>query len=644
MHSLGLKKLISFFLIFSALASSGVFALEKYMGEDGGKNAFLFLNGAPGVSSNGTYPSINSLASSENVPSIGFVNPQGVDANGLPLPPNSSNLTANLSRNLVRALLITNPEGPTNTSKDSLGLSFPSTKLIDDSINGAVTERVKNEFDFVNTASKVSVFVQKDDGVKEKAEYMKKAAQIIGASVEAPEFETLVLGTQNLQVVKTSDETYARVVAELQKLPVPPSFEKTHRALLALYINQKKLLDIGERFEEDPLKTVVAMQNANTIIGNDTKRVADELYDQVVAMSSDTGRNTTASGIESFFQGIFGIQKAHAVSLSLGNIGNLGNSVCGSLSNLLNNITDGFDFGGGGIGSIGGAGGDRVPILMEGDETWDTFRNAETRATNGSCIQKVYEWLMQMANDLIRDRLMATLQEDVLGWVQGNGDPQFVTNWQGYLSNIFSGTAQSVLGEISGGFCNRFRNPVRNITLNTVAAPNIDQIIQDNTQCTYPDAGPAGLPSISRFSSDFRTGGWRAYMRVLQPENNVLGATYLAQQAAAMEASAAQSAANAELNAGEGFEPTRQCLEEAPGPTQPGQPRPCLRWGPVNTPGGTISDILDQTLGAPIQRITNADNLNGLAGLAQAFFSQIANAALDRISQSGFRGLRLTNF
>mgnify|MGYP001580898485 CR=1 FL=1 len=260
---------------------------------------------------------------------------------------------------------------------------------------------------------------------------------------------------------------------------------------------------------------------------------------------------------------------------------------------------------------------------------WVTFSPAEF-------LRDVWEYIKKFITEIIKDRLVHRLVNQTINWIQGGGKPQFVTNWKAFLRDAGNEAAGRVIEAVAPGLCRPFGPLIR------VALLPINNI-EPPVTCTLDQV----VDNIEDFYNDFYNGGWIAYGASLRPENNLIGSLIETADRVAIEREKAERDALLKAT-GEGFKPTENCLREDfiyGWKTYPGKDgnltsrkweavpgtKHCIEYN-VTTPGTVLGQATYNAIGAPLQRIVNAQDLVNL-------FSALVNSALNKMITAGKKGL-----
>ncbi|MBU2037455.1 hypothetical protein KJ866_04655 [Patescibacteria group bacterium] len=254
--------------------------------------------------------------------------------------------------------------------------------------------------------------------------------------------------------------------------------------------------------------------------------------------------------------------------------------------------------------------------------------------------QAILKKVLKAAWDYLRLQLLHMLVNDIVAWIQGGGEPRFVTDWQSFLRTAADKAGGNFVTQYLGaGFlCEAF-----DLKLQIALAK--PQTFDESVTCSLSDI----TDNIDDFFSDFSNGGWEAWLAVSEPNNNIFGADLLALDkkydvmAAAQEA-AKNDAASAAGYLGDKVCVKRQCNNQTTG--QPGQVETysgaslgwtkdqldqgdgtsctCFEWT-TRTPGRVVGDSLQQALGIDIENLIQAKEFSEFAG---AIIDAVINRAI----------------
>lgn len=220
--------------------------------------------------------------------------------------------------------------------------------------------------------------------------------------------------------------------------------------------------------------------------------------------------------------------------------------------------------------------------------------------------QSFFVWIEEFIRTTLMKTLLDQLVDGIIGYVQGDGDPKFVTDWKGFLTDAGDQAAGAALQKLGAGFlCEPFSAQIQ-IALLPVAGP-----FSKRAQCTLTDI----VGNITNFANDFRNGGWIAYSEAWKPQNNFFGALLLAEAEVAREREDEVGAKLLEGLAGQGFLSIKD------------------ENGNIVTPGKALGDLTSKALGTDIDFVLNADQLGD-------YVEAITNALINRVIKEGVTGVK----
>lgn len=160
------------------------------------------------------------------------------------------------------------------------------------------------------------------------------------------------------------------------------------------------------------------------------------------------------------------------------------------------------------------------------------------------------------AKDCVRDvmvkMLLDWIVDETVKWVNGEGEPAFVSDWKTFGKDAFNAGVGEVAWETNAAFlCSPFKLQVQ---LSLLPVPRFSEQLK----CTLTDI----VDNIETFYNDFSKGGWVAYNALWEPQNNYYGAMLMINDEMLTRAAASKEAAQNEAIAGGGFKSQRICSAE----------------------------------------------------------------------------------
>jgi len=252
----------------------------------------------------------------------------------------------------------------------------------------------------------------------------------------------------------------------------------------------------------------------------------------------------------------------------------------------------------------------------------------------GDIPTKIQKWILddifKTMLAALKKRLLDMIVDQIVQWVQGGGEPKFITNWHEFLQDAMGAAAGDFVKSLDLGFlCEPFRAKVK------LALLPVKKFSQ-RAQCTLDKI----TGNIKDFVNDFRKGGWIAYSESFKPQNNYFGAVLMSVAELEDRKISAAGAAWSEGIAGGGFLSVKKCkrplpagvIEESGAIGQGASSSACAEWE-ITTPGRTVGDAVARAVGSDIDYIVNADELSD-------YVASIVNAFINRLIMSGVAGLR----
>ncbi|OGZ39101.1 MAG: hypothetical protein A3F21_00045 [Candidatus Portnoybacteria bacterium RIFCSPLOWO2_01_FULL_38_39] len=168
---------------------------------------------------------------------------------------------------------------------------------------------------------------------------------------------------------------------------------------------------------------------------------------------------------------------------------------------------------------------------------------------------KVADWAWQealaAALAIVKKKILDMLVNEIIVWIQGGGEPKFITDWWGFLSEATGEAAQKFVRELTGtDICSPFKPQI-------LIALEEPQTFGQRAACTLDDI----VGNIENFYEDFRYGGWEGWIKITEPQNNFYGAFLMAQDRQIELMSQAKEAAQAKGIAGAGWLGDERCVK-----------------------------------------------------------------------------------
>lgn len=260
-----------------------------------------------------------------------------------------------------------------------------------------------------------------------------------------------------------------------------------------------------------------------------------------------------------------------------------------------------------------------------------THIESTERSTSETNIRSCQDFLLNTASLVIKKRILDVAVDQITVWIQGGGMPLFVTDYQSFLADAGNAAVGDFVQEIGlGALCSPYKFQLqlalyRPRQFSEKAACTLDQIIEN----------------FDDFKQDFAKGGFPAYVKMLEPQNNIYGAYIMAYKEKEFRAEETIAAAEKEIAAGRGFLSQKKCLfwsaVEAEGNviTQADNGRnqkpdnehqwKCVK-AQIITPGSFIGDYVAQSLTQANLGFISGNDIGAYAGeIAQAIINRFTN-------------------
>ncbi len=267
---------------------------------------------------------------------------------------------------------------------------------------------------------------------------------------------------------------------------------------------------------------------------------------------------------------------------------------------------------------------------------YSQLRVVETAKAAKETKDNIIQTLFSIFLEALRRRLLDMIVDEIITWIQGGGNPQFVSNWQNFLEDAANAAVGDVILQTNAAFlCSPFKLQVQ---LALLPVPKFSKRIE----CTLDDI----VANIEDFYEDFENGGWIAYRESWQPQNNYYGQLIMINDEKTYQAAARQQAIQDEALAGKGFLSVKRCKGGGFSVTQigqieyhaPGSTGSYVRDSKGNyclpsemediTPGVVVGEMVSKAVGVDIDYILTAKEL-------EQYVAAITNAVINRVVKEG---------
>jgi len=254
----------------------------------------------------------------------------------------------------------------------------------------------------------------------------------------------------------------------------------------------------------------------------------------------------------------------------------------------------------------------------------------------------------------IARQMLRVIIDDIIHWIKYGdaGGPLFIRNWKSFVMRSLSFEMKDILDEMGLGFlCDPFS---LDIQISLGFGPT--RTFAERAQCTIFDV----VNNIQNFYEDFHQGGWRGFIHLTNPQNNFYGIAIMAnvekhnrllwRKGITLD----EAMASAGFLAVKDFTDWGQCdkagLHECESMCDPGDAechQTCIKdacrnpkASQIKTPGMTVRDTLEKALGADIDWLISADEIDEVIislidALAYRLFNTAGGSFVD-LSTPGF--------
>ncbi|XKT75293.1 MAG: hypothetical protein ACJKSS_00685 [Patescibacteria group bacterium UBA2103] len=262
-----------------------------------------------------------------------------------------------------------------------------------------------------------------------------------------------------------------------------------------------------------------------------------------------------------------------------------------------------------------------APVLeaIKAKETVEVSANLATNIV--STAKAVEEYIREYVLDGLAWQLanvaLEQMTQDIVAYINSgfNGSPAFLQDPEAFFLGIADDVAGDFLQEIGGGFlCSPFQTDIQFALEIGYYQSGGRTDLQDRYACTLSDA----LGNIEDFlENDLSQGGLDQFFNIaVRPENNPYVLTVDLQRELQGRIFGEQQGERQILEWNGGFLSRRECL--------PGQEEPKCT-GDILTPGDTIQNQLNESLGIGRDRLVVADDINEIIG---ALMNQLVSQAI----------------
>ena len=473
-----------------------------------------------------------------------------------------TNLTQSFAETVTSEWINKNPLGP-ELIENQQWLNVPHPEdIVQNYLEKEIRKFNPEDFVPIINDSDIKITYEKNSAVFETyAESLQKIENVIQKTNINRDFA--------IDDAKKIEKASEAIIGILQTTEVPNVLINLHREQLRFVIFQKNLLGAMANYEQDPVQAILISRNVDFY-----SKLLDENFkklEQEIEKLNTISFNDYSDDKKSLIVQLHLIKRAYAAS--------------------------------------------PVPVF-------EVNTPGFIATTIASWAKDALRWAADkgwtISVEALKKRLLDMIVDQIVRWVQGGGEPKFITDWGGFMGDAFNIAFDEVTKQLGLGFvCSPFNLQVR-LLLNR--PPTFSQQIT----CRLDQV----VGNINSFYGNFLNGGWVAYQELWQPQGNAFGLTLIGYDELMRRNTEERDAKRSEGIANQGFLSVKRCVaydEDVTGNIN------CSQYETV-TPGRAVGDATAQTIGAGIAWLVNARDLS-------AYIAAIGDAFINRLIREGVAGL-----
>ncbi len=573
-----IKKIITGFLVLSIVTGVLTLAVFNFTGSQPAASPNLISAVGENSLSVASSALVESLPETNVQAGMQTKNPAAVSTAGLAA--DNSNLTQNFARVFTQEVLDNNPGGPQTDLNGQQTLNLPTENYAQELIQKALaTTTIEIDEEIPASAIKIKSFYAPDD----LANYFESVNKILADVSSSTASLNIANQSSTPEILTLSQLIFESAFQKLKDISVPQPLAEMHKTILKFFGNQNKVLEIASGYQSDPLKAVLVLQSNSQLVERDLGNFQNEFQKIKPVLASENYLKNSRDDL-SILQKLLGVEVAYAIPVT-----EVGAALAAAIAQVA----------------------DWVTSLAKDAAQW------------------AYDTALRIAVKLLID----TFQNQVVNWIAGNGDPKFITNWSGFLSDVANKAIGQSIYQVAPFLCSGI-GPLLRIAVTPVPA------IDTSVRCTLNQV----VKNVTDFYNSFQNGGWVAYGATLQPGNNFFGNLIQLNDVITRKAAEAVGTAQSKAIAGQGFKGITKCVKSHEERGQPiawdetGRP---TDYGPSvtvcdqeieTTPGGAVANALFGSMNWQVGEIVNARRFEELAGA-------IIQAGINRMIKEGLNAL-----
>lgn len=428
----------------------------------------------------------------------------GVTTTALASDPN--NLTNTLANVFLNGLVSANPNGLQQDDNGNPIITQPDVNSIAiEMMNASTTQSIQvPNWDIEVNHEPLHIIENPTAG--DMTAYKNSLDYILGKYIGKTNLQSLLNSSSpdpnNLSYVGSQ---LTSALTDLTAIQTPAQYSALQKDMVAMLVYEKNEIQIAENANDDPLKAVLVIQGETNKYNAAIQALETELTSVSSMNATPSGQVANSFG---FLWDVFGIQTAHA------------------------------QFGG--------------DVFVSGGFV--------VTASPDIIAQEAEHYVEDILLQILKNVLIALIQQHVLSWIQGSGAPRFLTNWATTFTTSYEQAAINDINSKMQCVYPQFA-PQLSQTLSTYYGRGAAS--GGNSFCANTFQAMLGGGSLQQFYGNFTSGGWSAFAGASLPLGNYYGSSFFIAQAVENVAQSAQQATVAQSVGGQGLNPSLACGDKS---------------------------------------------------------------------------------
>ncbi|MGC8776231.1 MAG: hypothetical protein ACP5QN_02895, partial [Minisyncoccia bacterium] len=664
MENSEVQKLISIFLILAITISSAIFIffdfsifeINSLKTKEGDLNEYSDKYNYEDLTLNSSFNKNNSFSQSENnsliyYPTISLNNDS--DSTG--------NLTDDLLMYVSKEIIKANPNGP---QKDENGNSFinkPNIENVSDILYEKMAKKSESIYQEIdqeinNIISKTNFIT--DDSEDSLSKYLNNFNNITDSELLSSNLLNKINSGDSPEIIaEASNQKISSVLEKINKNEVPEKLKNFHENFIKILVYQKNILKNVEEINEDPLKSLYftnKIENDIFLALNTLQNEAENIKNELIQKNALNSNNKSVTYLILNKLNLFKINKANAFIVH-----DPGNAAINAITKastwgtwlqmllewarkiateilkdqLIHRLINQT------INWIQGGGTPQFITNWKGflsDVADQSLGYAAKQISKVTCppfqpfIKKYFDDPLAKINDKINNTIIKKLP---ISTTNKSSTSTANSNEEEIITETANSNEEEIITESGTEWAKEWGDAweeTETTTTNSKTLNKTGSVTNSKPSATNPFSKTNGctlgsmVNNLKQFSANFKNGGWTAFGKVLQPENNIFGALIQAQDAALEESSKSKEAEKTDAQSSQGFISQKICLKNNDGVCEKNS---------IRTPGNMINNMITNSIqSAPIGRIVNAQDITALV-------SALVNSAMLKLIKAGGKGL-----